>query len=66
MHQQSGVKCFFPLFPAEEESPSREWERGALFLGPEMLSKELVQGSPAGVSASFPDGSGREEAGEFS
>lgn len=60
MHQQSGVKCF----PGpEEESPSGEWERGALFLGPEMLSKALVQGSPAGVSASFPDGSGREAVG---
>lgn len=63
MHQQSGVKCF-PR--PEEESPSGEWERGALFLGPEMLSEELVQGSPAGVSASFPDGSGREAVGEFS
>lgn len=36
---------FFFLFPpAKEESPSGKRERGALFLGPEMLSKELVPG----------------------
>ncbi|KAM7316111.1 hypothetical protein ACRRTK_024791 [Alexandromys fortis] len=31
-----------------------EWETGAVFLGPGMLSDELVQSSPAGVFASFP------------
>lgn len=43
-----------PLPP--EESPLGDWERGTLFLDPKMLSGELVQGSPAGASASFPDG----------
>lgn len=61
-----GSNAFFP-FPLLKKSLLHEnGKGGALFLGPEMLWKELVQGSPAGVSASFPDGSGREEAGEFS
>lgn len=60
-----GSNAFSP-FPLLKKSLLQENGKGVPCFWARRCSKELVQGSPAGVSASFADGSGREEAGEFS
>lgn len=61
MPQQSGVKCI--LFSSPRKS--RLQENGWLFLGPEMLSDELVQGQLVSLRP-YQMGSWRQETGEFS
>lgn len=66
MHQQSGLKCFFLFFSFLLQKKSLLQENGKgvpCFWAQRCSRKSWFQGFPAGVSASFPVRSRREEAG---